>query len=123
MCKELTDELDNARQLAVELAQHLLNMGAARASIPVQIGADEFIVTVERGDDPGDGGVNTKERLCCCIPDQTRQDMRCTHLAEYQIWSGDDPAPDAYTESCPEHLEQMLDDSMRFEVLRIPQAA
>ena len=61
-----------------------------------------------------------KERLCCCIPDQTREDLRCTRLAEYQIWMGDDPTPDAYTESCSVHLEQMLDDSVRFEVLRIP---
>lgn len=122
MCKELTDELDSARRLAIELAQHLLDMGAGRASIPVKIGMDEFVVTVEWVM-PGNGEVNIKERLCCCIPDQTREDLRCARLAEYQIWFGNDPAPDAYTESCSVHLEQMLDDSVRFEVLRIPQAA
>ena len=47
MCNELTEELDGARQLAAELAQHLLNMGASKASIPVQIGADSFVVAVE----------------------------------------------------------------------------
>jgi hypothetical protein len=48
MCKELTDELDNGKRLAIELAQHLLGMGAGKASIPVQIDADTFLVTVEQ---------------------------------------------------------------------------
>lgn len=59
------------------------------------------------------------KRLCCCIPDQKRLDVGCENLAEYQIWMGNNPAPDDYTESCAEHLEIMLDDSVRFEVLRI----
>lgn len=46
MCKELTDELAHGKQIATELVQHLQRMGAAKASIPVQIGADAFVVTV-----------------------------------------------------------------------------
>jgi hypothetical protein len=61
----------------------------------------------------------TSKRLCCCIPDQSKIDERCHNYATYQIWNGHNPTPDDYTESCAEHLEEMLDDSSRFEVLRI----
>ena len=60
-----------------------------------------------------------EKRLCCCIPNQEEPDDRCRNLAEYQIWNGYSPTPDDYTESCAEHLEKMLDDSGRFEILRI----
>ena len=56
-------------------------------------------------------------RLCCCIPDQSKLDARCQNLVEYQIWSG--LTVDDFTESCGEHLEVMLDDSPRFEILRV----
>jgi hypothetical protein len=61
------------------------------------------------------------KHLCCCIPDQTKLDEGCQNLAEYQIIMGDNPTPDDYTESCAEHLEEMLDDSEKFTVLRIDQ--
>lgn len=65
-----------------------------------------------------------EKRFCCYIPDQTKLNKGCQNLAEYQIWMGDNPTPDDYTESCAEHLEEMLDDSLKFVVLRIgPQAA
>ena len=56
-------------------------------------------------------------RLCCCIPDQSKLDESCQKLAAYQIWTGS--TVDDYTESCAEHLEQMLDDSGRFDIVRI----
>ncbi len=62
-------------------------------------------------------------RECCCIPAQQNLESGCTKPAEYQVWFGDNPTPDNFTESCAEHLEAMLDDSVRFEILRIPQAA
>ena len=58
-----------------------------------------------------------RNRLCCCIPDQTKLDERCQNLAEYQIWTGS--TVDDYTESCEVHLVEMLDDSGRFEIVRI----
>ena len=61
------------------------------------------------------------KRLCCCIPDQTKQDEQCQNLATYQIWWGN--TPDDFTESCATHLEEMLDDHVSFTVLRIPEAA
>jgi len=61
------------------------------------------------------------KRLCCCIPDQNNLDNRCKNLAVYTIYSLSNPSPDNYTESCAEHLEQMLDDSTNFEIVRIVQ--
>ena len=58
-------------------------------------------------------------RLCCFILNQDKLEEGCENQAEYQIWYGYKPTPDDYTESCGEHLEQMLDDSTRFEILRI----
>ena len=58
-------------------------------------------------------------RLCCFIPDQTKPDRGCQNIATFQIWLGDNPTPDDYTETCDEHLLQMLDDSSRFELIRI----
>ncbi len=63
-----------------------------------------------------------KIRLCCCIPDQSSLG-RCEKLATFQIWIGDNPSPDDYTESCDDHIAQLLDDNIRFELLRIPEAA
>jgi hypothetical protein len=60
-------------------------------------------------------------RLCCYIPDQSKLIERCQNPAQYQIWTGN--TPDDFAESCAEHLESMLDDHVRFEVLRIPEAA
>ena len=59
------------------------------------------------------------KRLCCCIPDQTKPDEQCLNLAEYQIWMGHSPLPEDSTDSCGNHLEEMLDDSVRFEIFRI----
>ena len=64
-----------------------------------------------------------KKRLCCYIPDQKKLDAGCQKSAEYQVWMGYGPTPDDFTESCAEHLEKLLDDNVRFEILRIPQAA
>lgn len=61
----------------------------------------------------------TRRPLCCFIIDQDAPGDGCMNFAVYQIWNGDSPTPDDYTESCAAHLEQMLDDSMRFEILRI----
>lgn len=63
------------------------------------------------------------KRLCCCIPDQSKLDEGCSNPAEYEIYSS---SPDGMratspeTDSCAVHLELMLDDSVRFEILRIP---
>ncbi len=54
---------------------------------------------------------------CCCIPDQTKLNEGCPQEAAYRIISG--PTSDDYTESCATHLEQMLDDSRRFEIVRL----
>lgn len=59
------------------------------------------------------------KRLCCCIPNQDKPEEGCQNLAEYLIFMGEYPSPDDYTESCGEHLEEMLDDSNRFEIYRI----
>ena len=59
-----------------------------------------------------------KKRVCCCIPDQSNLDG-CQKLAEYQIWMGENPTPDDYTESCAEHLKEMLNNSTFFTVYRI----
>jgi hypothetical protein len=59
------------------------------------------------------------KRLCCCIPDQTKFGERCQKMAEYRIFSEDNPNLDNYTESCGEHLEQMLDGSKVFRIFRI----
>ena len=58
-------------------------------------------------------------RLCCCIPDQAKPDQGCQNIATFQVWLGDNPTPDDYTETCDEHLLEMLDDSSRFELIRI----
>lgn len=63
------------------------------------------------------------KRLCCFIPDQSKLDEGCENPAVFQVWNYFRPNPDAYTESCAEHLEQMLDDADGFIVLRIPEAA
>jgi len=60
-----------------------------------------------------------EKHLCCCIPNQEKPNERCQNPAEYQIWSGWEPRGEQYTESCADHLESMLDDSVRFEILRI----
>ncbi len=67
--------------------------------------------------------LNTKVRLCCCIPDQSKLNERCEKLATFQIWVGDNPSPDDFTESCDIHIAQLLDNNVRFELLRIPEAA
>jgi len=61
----------------------------------------------------------SNKRLCCCIPNQMKIGERCQNLAEYEIWMGDNPTPDDFTDSCGKHLEQMLDDSSRFVIFRI----
>lgn len=61
------------------------------------------------------------KRLCCCIPDQNKMDQGCQNPAVYQIYFGYIPTVNDYTEVCAEHLEEMLDDNVRFEILRIPE--
>jgi hypothetical protein len=48
MCEELEDELNEGGRLAMQLAEHLQAMGAAKAEIPVTIDSNEFRVTVEQ---------------------------------------------------------------------------
>jgi len=75
------------------------------------------------------------KRMCCYIPDEDRPSKGCHKLAVYRIHFGNHPTiGDQYaysakiedynfTETCANHLEIMLDDNVRFEVLRIPEAA
>ena len=51
---------------------------------------------------------------CCYIADNG---LECLNSAQYRIISG--TSPDDYTETCSDHLELMLDDSPRFEIIRI----
>ena len=60
-----------------------------------------------------------KDRLCCCIPDQSNLEARCTNPAEYEIWYGNNPTPDDFTDACAKHLEELLDDHDVFTVYRI----
>lgn len=53
----------------------------------------------------------SNERKCCKID--------CDKLAEYEIWSGWKPLPDGYTDSCLEHIPDLLDDEVRFEIIKI----
>lgn len=65
--------------------------------------------------------MSENKRLCCCIPDQSNLLARCQNLAEYEIWFGHEPTPDEFTDSCANHLSQMIDENFtRFEVFRIP---
>ncbi len=63
------------------------------------------------------------ERMCCYIPDQDKLDIGCDKLAVYRILFGYYSTVDDFTETCADHLEVMPDDNVRFEVLRIPEAA
>lgn len=47
MCQELTDELAAGKAAATTLAEHLLSMGAAKASIPGDLDGKRFMVTAE----------------------------------------------------------------------------
>ncbi len=67
----------------------------------------------------GDINMIESNRLCCCIPDQSKLDEGCQELAEYTIWAGDTYTVDDYTESCAEHVGLMLDDNDRFEIVRL----
>ena len=60
-----------------------------------------------------------KKRQCCFMPDQTDTTSRCDNLAKYEIWYGDEPTHDDYSDACAAHLEELLDDHNRFEILRI----
>ena len=62
------------------------------------------------------------ERICCCIPDQNKLDEGCKKPAVYEIWYGGNPSPDDFSDSCAEHLEQLLDDSNTFTINRISTA-
>lgn len=57
----------------------------------------------------------------CCYSDQEKLTDGCKRESEYQIWSGN--GPEDYTESCFEHLEDMLDNSIYFHVFRIDRLA
>ena len=65
------------------------------------------------------GAWQPKERTCCCIPDQSRLDLGCKNLATYEIWFGNNPGPEDYTDACASHLEQMLDDHKEFKIFRL----
>lgn len=47
MCQELQDALDNGNHHAVELARHLIEMGAAAATLPVWIDDERYEVVVK----------------------------------------------------------------------------
>jgi hypothetical protein len=48
--------------------------------------------------------------MCCFIPNQNDPtNSRCPHDAEWRIEHGE--APDDYTESCTEHVGEMLTDA------------
>jgi hypothetical protein len=66
-----------------------------------------------------EGETKPKKGLCCYIPDQTKLDEGCKNEAVFEIWYGSDPTPDDNSLSCAEHLVQMLDDSVRFEIFRM----
>ncbi len=48
MCDKLDNELADGTVYAERLAEHLVKMGAASASIPVEIDGEKFIVIVKR---------------------------------------------------------------------------
>lgn len=48
MCKELRQELDIGKQAATMLIEHMNNMGAAWAEIPITLNGTDYKVTVER---------------------------------------------------------------------------
>lgn len=58
-------------------------------------------------------------RRCCYIPDQSKPDEWCPNPAVYEIQFGYCPTPDDTTDACAEHVGVMLDNSDRFEILRI----
>ena len=47
MCEELDEELENGITGATLCAQHLHQMGAAKASIPVEVEGIKYVVTIE----------------------------------------------------------------------------
>uniref|UniRef100_A0A6H1ZJ29 Uncharacterized protein n=1 Tax=viral metagenome TaxID=1070528 RepID=A0A6H1ZJ29_9ZZZZ len=51
MCKELQAELDRGGDLARQLVEHLLTMGAARCTIPVEIDGQRYQVRVGVAED------------------------------------------------------------------------
>lgn len=57
--------------------------------------------------------------VCCFIPDQTYPDLRCSNLAEYEIWAGEGMDPDPYTHACADHLEKLLSDAPSHAIQRI----
>ncbi len=68
---------------------------------------------------------------CCCIPNQDGLDQSdipalldrcCQEPADYQIWFNGIFETHSCTETCAEHLKEMLDDSLYFEILRIEAA-
>jgi len=48
MCDDTNNELDDGEKLAYDLAVHLTNMGAAKATIPVEFEGQPYLITVER---------------------------------------------------------------------------
>ena len=60
------------------------------------------------------------KRLCCYILDQKTLKRRCQNTATFEIWYGENPTPDDYSDSCDKHLVDLLDDSQTFTLNRIP---
>lgn len=61
----------------------------------------------------------TTQRLCCCIPDQSKLEERCQKPTEFEVWFGWEPGPEDCTDTCSGHVAEMLDDSPRFEIVRV----
>lgn len=61
-------------------------------------------------------------RICCYINnDKFDQIVPCEKKATFQIWNNDDSSgPYDFTESCDQHISDLLDDTTRFNLVRIP---
>jgi len=55
------------------------------------------------------------DRLCCCIPDQSKQSERCEKPAQYEIWFGSGD----FTDSCLEHIPLMMTDAQEHRIFKI----
>lgn len=47
MCKELTEELDKGDRLAKDLVQHVFDMGANGAIIPIELQGKKFEIVIK----------------------------------------------------------------------------
>jgi len=86
-----------------------------KMSIPVQWYDEDFYINLTLRD--AESALKRNARMCCYILDQEDLSTGCRNPAMYEIWDGH--TPDDFTDSCAAHLEVMLSDKKRFEVLRI----